>query len=199
MYFSIIIPIFQTPSILNLFLDSLSNTIKFKTQIIFINDGSGNTISELLHQFALLNNSVCDITIIEHQYSLGCAKSINEALTKVSPTCEAVVFMDSDLILTSQWQMKLINDFKLNSKVGIIGCMLLYPQTGGIQCCGITFQNNVGRHLYLNSKPEYIHIDTLQEVQCTIFAFCAIRYSAIKNTGYLNEDFFNVSLTRRTT
>ena len=191
MFFSIIVPVFQTPSILKIFLDSLSNTIKFQTQIIFINDGSGNAISELLHQFSLSHSSFCNITIIEHQYSLGCSKSINEALTKVLPTCEAVVFMDSDLILTSQWQERLMNDFKTKPNVGIIGCMLLYPQTGGIQCCGITFQDNVGRHLYLNSRPEKIYLDTFQDVQCTIFAFCAIRYCAIKKAGYLNEDFYN--------
>ena len=86
MFFSIIVPVFQTPSILKIFLDSLSNTIKFQTQIIFINDGSGNAISELLHQFSLSHSSFCNITIIEHQYSLGCSKSINEALTKVLPT-----------------------------------------------------------------------------------------------------------------
>lgn len=54
MFFSIIVPVFQTPSILKIFLDSLSNTIKFQTQIIFINDGSGNAISELLHQFSFV-------------------------------------------------------------------------------------------------------------------------------------------------
>lgn len=84
-----------------------------------------------------------------------------------------------------------MNDFKTKPNVGIIGCMLLYPQTGGIQCCGITFQDNVGRHLYLNSRPEKIYLDTFQDVQCTIFAFCAIRYCAIKKAGYLNEDFYN--------
>lgn len=191
MFFSIIIPIFQTPAILKRFLDSLSNTLKFQTQIIFINDGSGNHISELLHQFSLAHHNDCDITIIEHKHSLGCSKSINEALTKVLPICEAVVFMDSDLILCSQWQDKLMNDFIFNPKAGIIGCMLLYPQTGGIQCCGISFQDNVGRHLYLNSKPQNLHIDTFQEVQCTIFAFCAIRYNIIKKIGFLNEDFYN--------
>lgn len=180
MYFSIIVPVFQTPSILKIFLESLSNTIKFETQIIFINDGSGNIVGELLHEFALLHNNICDIKIIEHQYSLGCSKSINEALTNVSTTCEAVVFMDSDLILTSQWQARLMDDFKANPKVGIIGCVLRYPQTGGIQCCGITFQDKVGRHLYLNSKLQNIQIDEFQYVQCTIFAFCAIRYNAIK-------------------
>lgn len=191
MYFSIIVPVFQTPSIFKVFLNSLSDTIKIPTQIIFINDGSGQTINELLHHFSLSHGDLCDITIIEHKCSLGCSKSINEALAKVLPTCEAVVFMDSDLILTSQWQARLIDDFNSNPGIGIIGCMLLYPQTGGIQCCGVSFQNNVGRHLYLNSKPEKIHVNTLQNVQCTIFAFCAIRYSAIKKTGYLNEDFYN--------
>lgn len=190
MFFSIIIPVFQTPGILQLFLNSLNDTLENYAQIIFINDGSGDNINAMLRDFSS-KNSRCDITIIQHSFSYGCAKSINEALTKVSPYCEAVIFMDSDLILTSHWQNKLLEDLQQNRDIGIIGCMLLYPQTGGVQCCGITYQNQTGRHLYLNAKPNMIHPKSLQKVQCTIFAFCAIRYEAVKQTGFLNEEFYN--------
>ncbi len=190
MFFSIIIPVFQTPAILQLFLNSLSETLEYYAQIIFINDGSGNIINTMLHDFSALHSEY-DIIIIEHFFSHGCANSINEALTKVSSNCEAVVFMDSDLILSSRWQNKVSKDLEKNGDIGIIGCMLLYPQTGGIQCCGITYQDKTGRHLYLNAKPNMIHPKRLQNVQCTIFAFCAIRYEAMKQTGFLNEDFYN--------
>lgn len=191
MFFSIIIPVFQTPAILHLFLDSLSKTLEYKAQIIFINDGSEDKISEMLHEFLVQHSEFCDIIIIEHSFSHGCAKSINEALVKVSQCCDAVLFMDSDIILASQWQKRLSEDFEKNNDVGIIGGMLLYPQTGGIQCCGITYQDKTGRHLFLNAKPDMIHIKGLQKVQCTVFAFCAIRYDAIKKVGFLNEDFYN--------
>lgn len=191
MYFSIIIPIFQTPAILKMFLDSLSKSLEYDVQIIFINDGSGEIITAMLEDFSLTYSSNYDIIIINHPFSYGCAKSINEALTKVSPKCEAVIFMDSDLILTSPWQKKISQDFIENSDIGVIGCTLIYPQTDGVQCCGITYQDKVGRHLHLNAKLEMIHVKPLQKVQCTIFAFCAIRFSAIKETGLLNEEFYN--------
>ena len=49
--FNIIVPIFQTIEILRLFLDSLEHTLTQEINIIFINDGSGNVLQEILQKF----------------------------------------------------------------------------------------------------------------------------------------------------
>ena len=49
--FTVIIPVFQTPKILRLFLDSLAQTLSQDTDLIFVNDGSGHCVQELLETF----------------------------------------------------------------------------------------------------------------------------------------------------
>ena len=51
MLFTLIVPVFQTPSILQLFLNSLTDTLEFPSQIIFVNDGSGKEINDMLTSY----------------------------------------------------------------------------------------------------------------------------------------------------
>lgn len=187
---AIIIPIFQTPNTFSLFLASLVETLTIPTHIIFINDGSSEIIDKMVMNFDRKAEITHNVTLLKNQSSVGCSKSINKALKLVRSDCDIVVIMDSDLILNGDWQRQLINSFK-HPNIGIVGGILIYPQTGGIQCCGITFNNAVGRHLYLNARLKDLMFDDEFEVQATIFAFCAIRYEAIKRVGLLDEQFFN--------
>lgn len=188
--FCLIIPVLQTEKILRLFIDSLFKSLQYTSTIIFVDDGSSQASKNILLESKNIKNEfVARIEIIENEKPLGCAKSINKALT-ILPDCDIVTFLDSDLILTENWQKYVLESFK-NQNVGIVGGMLLYPQTNGIQCCGITFNNSVGRHLFLNNKPEIIVLNEDFEIQATVFAFCNIKYSAVKNVGNLDERFFN--------
>lgn len=191
--FTAIVPVFQTPEILNLFLDSLKQTLTQDTDIIFVNDGSGRSVHEMLQRFQqelLPYNQKFSVTILEHQVSLGGVSSINAALRQVSSNCEYVVFLDSDTILQGNWQKELVANFAADD-IGALGGLLLYPQSGGIQCCGLTYCGCSGRHLYLNADPSMLHTIGPFEVQATVFAFCCIRRAIVEQVGFLDEHFFN--------
>jgi GT2 family glycosyltransferase len=187
---TIITPVFQTPDIFALFLATMTETLLIPVRIIFINDGSSNIINEMILDFRKKNNNTHEITLLKNQSSIGCSKSINKALKIVQPDCDIVVFIDSDTILNGNWQKEVIHSFN-KPHIGIVGGILLYPQTSGIQCCGISFNNAVGRHIYLNARLKDLKLDYEFEVQATVFAFCAIRYNAIKQVGLLDEQFYN--------
>jgi len=187
---TIITPVFQTADIFTLFLEAMAETLIVPTHIIFINDGSPDIINTMITDFGRKIENVHEITLIKNQNNIGCSKSINKALEIIHPNCDIVVFIDSDIILNGDWQKQIINS--LNKPcIGIVGGILLYPQTGGIQCCGISFNNTVGRHTYLNARLDNLKLDGEFEVQSTIFAFCAIKYDAIKQVGLLDEQFYN--------
>lgn len=186
----IIVPVLQTEKILRLFIDSLFKTVQYTTFVIFVDDGSPPSSKQILSECKNKKNElIVGIEIIENKHSLGCAKSINKALAIV-PECEVVTFLDSDLILTENWQKYVFESFK-NSNTGIVGGILLYPQTHGIQCCGITFNQSIGKHLYLNNKVQFVNLQKDFEIQTTVFAFCNIRGSAVNKVGLLDERFFN--------
>lgn len=188
MEFAIIVPIFQTPQILDIFLNSVANTISYPSRIIFIDDGSSPNTAKLLNDFRVPLG--CSLEILRHSHSLGCAKSINEALDLLDENQRYIVFLDSDLILQSDWQQEIVKSFT-QEKIGIVGGILTYPQTGGIQCCGITFNLNSCKHLYLNSKLDIFQNKDNFEVQSTVFAFCAIKKEAVDKVGKIDETFYN--------
>ena len=189
-HFTIIVPVFQIASIFNMFIESLCKSLTRPCDLIFINDGSPIDIEPIVNKYKSTNNFIKNLNIIKNEKSMGCAKSLNNALEMISEISDFIVFMDSDLIVQNRWQNQLEESFYLEN-VGIVGGVLLYPQTGGIQCCGITYGESIGRHLFLNANPDVLNEMSIIEIQATVFAFCAIRYTAIKETGLLDDSFFN--------
>jgi len=185
--FTIIIPVFQIPNIFELFLQSLKETIEFDTKIIFVNDGSSEeTMSKT---DILLNISGIEILKINHQFPKGCVESINEALHHIEGNY--TVFMDSDIILPSKWQKRLLESFEDLDNSGAVGALLLYPQSKGIQNCGLVFAERLIKHLYFNNRLDFLELPKYLKVQSTVFAFCAVPNEIIRSVGFLDNSFFN--------
>lgn len=186
--FQIIMPVFQTKSIFLLCVQSLFQTIKYATELIIINDGSDFNCINIIKENLKVPN-VIQFRYIEHSISIGCPKSINQGLEFVKDN-SYVVFADSDIIFTSNWQESVIETLN-DTSIGAMSGIFLYPQSEGIQCCGIAYQNHLARHIYLNNKPENLALKPIFDVQATIFAFLATKSQVIKKTGKIDERFFN--------
>lgn len=187
--FSLVIPVFQTPGILKLFLESLETTLEYESQIIFIDDASPKESQKLLFDFKDKNQHH-DITIITHKICKGCVYNINKAFDSVYG--EYTVMLDSDIILNMGWQSKLLDTFGTSNNIGAVGAKLVYPQSGGIQNCGLVFSECMIKHLFfLSSQSSIKWSQELIKVQSTVFAFCAIPTRIIREIGKLDNLFFN--------
>ena len=120
--FSLVIPVFQTPGILKLFLESLETTLEYESQIIFIDDASPKESQKLLFDFKDKNQHH-DITIITHKICKGCVYNINKAFDSVYG--EYTVMLDSDIILNMGWQSKLLDTFETSNNIGAVGARLV--------------------------------------------------------------------------
>lgn len=185
--FTIITPIFQSPNIFELYINSLKETIQYNTKVIFINDGSSpETIGKI--EF-LEEKEEIDVFCLNHSIPQGCVKCINEALPYIEG--DYTVMLDSDIILPPNWQEKLISSFETLNNAGAIGGVLLYPQSNGIQNCGLAFGERLIKHLFFNNRLDFLELPDYLPVQATVFAFCAIPNKVIHTTGILDESFFN--------
>lgn len=103
---TVIVPIFQTQSVLSLFLRSLRLTVEANTQLILVNDGSGNEVSELVEEFTrkIKTDRSTDVTVttVHNQKPHGCGQVLNQGLAIADG--DHIFFVDSDLILESGWQ-----------------------------------------------------------------------------------------------
>lgn len=181
-------PVFQTKPMFSLCIHSLLQSLEYPTELILINDGSGFDCQQhITKNFKI--PKLLTINYIYHPFSVGCSKSINEGLEHITDKTY-VVFADSDIIFASDWQHLVIESLQ-DLSIGAVSGLFLYPQTGGVQCCGIAYQNYSAKHIYLNNKPEFLSLDSLYDVQAAIFAFMATRSDIIFDIGKLDEQFFN--------
>jgi O-antigen biosynthesis protein len=189
---SVIVPIFQSPSVLSLFLKSLRLTVEPDTQLILVNDGSGSEVSELVEEFARnVKAERCDeisVTTVHNQKPHGCGQALNQGLAIADG--DHLFFVDSDLILDSGWQSGMLRTLSDHPDAGMTAGTLLYPQTGGVQHCGISFSETLGRHLFLNARTSDLP-DSPYTVQLAAFALFAMTREVRDAVGLLDERYFN--------
>jgi O-antigen biosynthesis protein len=184
---SIVVPIFQDGRILDLFLDSLWRTIEVPSQVVLLNDGSGKVIDQVIERYRNCAPEKVLVISKTSERTCGAAATLNTGLKLA--TGRIVILADSDLILNEGWQTALLGALA-PPDIGSAGGLLIYPQTGGVQHCGIAFAEDIGRHLFLNSLPEDVPQETFP-VQAVVFALCAIPRSLIDLIGPIDEAYFN--------
>lgn len=186
--FQIIMPVFQTKSMFSVCIQSLLETLMFPTDLILINDGSSFDCRQyIIETFKV--PKILNIYYIYHEFSMGCPKSINQGFEYISEN-SYVIFADSDIIFPHNWQNIVFDSLK-DPTIGAVSGVFLYPQSGGIQCCGIAYQNFLAKHIYLNNHLENLSLDNIFDVQASIFAFLATRSNIINDVGLLDEQFYN--------
>jgi O-antigen biosynthesis protein len=178
----------QKRPVLELFLHSLWATVNNGTKIVFVDDGSEYPVRSLVahSQPACLRD--CKTLFLEHDVSRGSASCLNEALGHVEG--DVVYIVDTDVLLLNDWQDGLRRSLEADPRHGAVGATLLYPQTGGVQHCGIAFSRDVGRHLFLNARPQWIPSSPFK-VQAIVFALCAIRRQVVEAVGHVDEEYHN--------
>jgi O-antigen biosynthesis protein len=189
---SVIVPIFQSQEVLSLFLKSLRMTVEPHAQLILVNDGSGAVVGELIEDFARTvkaeRTDAVTVTTVHHKTPRGCGQALNQGLALTEG--DHIFFVDSDLILQPGWQSGMLHTLREHPDAGMTAGVLLYPQTGGVQHCGISFGETLGRHLFLNARtadlPEHPNTVTL-----AAFALFAMTREVRDAVGLLDERYFN--------
>ncbi|MEV6398078.1 glycosyltransferase [Streptomyces sp. NPDC051907] len=189
---SIIVPVYQSPAVLSLFLESLRLTVEPETELILINDGSGPEVGELIEEFARTLKTerlgAVTVEIVHNANPRGCGQALNQGLSRAEG--DHIFFVDSDLILASNWQSGMLRTLHDHPEAGMTAGVLLYPHTGGVQHCGISFSETLGRHLYLNARPADLP-DAPYAVQLAAFALFAMTRQVRRDVGLLDERYFN--------
>lgn len=178
----------QKRSILELFFNSLWSTIIDGTKIILVDDGSEYSVRNVVAHSLPSHLGHCETLFIEHNTSRGSACCLNEAFAHLEG--EIVYIVDTDTLLMKGWQDSLRKSLEADEGCGAVGAVLVYPQTGGIQHCGIAFSKDVGRHLFLNGRPQWIPSQPFK-VQAVVFALCAIKRHVIEAVGQVDEGYYN--------
>lgn len=182
---TIIVPILQTARILDLFLTSLLLSTPAGPQLVLVDDGCSADTRAVIDRHRPALESKFSLCLIVHQHPRGDNVSANEALSTANGA--VIVRLESDAIMQANWLSELLVPL-CDQHVGVVSGVLIYPQSGGINHAGLTFYEHVGRHLWLNARPEFLPQAPFQ-VQCSTFGFSAIRKSTLLELGGFDEHY----------
>jgi len=181
---TIIVPVFQRPSILKLFLESLIKTLPEKNQLIIIDDGSELETKRVISKYKTLLEQLFDFDLISHQTPQGDGICCNKALARARYPIS--IRLESDAILFEYWFEELCTPLLEDEDISAVTGVLIYPQTGGVNHAGLTFYNYIGRHAFLNSPPSCLPKDIFK-TQCLAFGFTSFRTEAVQKIGGFDE------------
>jgi GT2 family glycosyltransferase len=131
------------------------------------------------------------VSIVINNANGGFSKNNNNAIKyaiqKYKP--DYIMLLNNDIIITDDlWLNKLINTARLNSKIGIVGCKLVYPD-GKIQHAGMEIGCYGGRNIG-RGQEDFSKFNYVKEVDGVTFAAVLINKNVIKKIGLFDENFF---------
>lgn len=150
---SIIIPVFNE---LPYTLSCLRSVLEFTPpiyEILVVDNGSTDSTAETLA-------AISGLRVITNTSNLGFARACN--IGAVAARGDWLVFLNNDTIVQPGWLTALIECVRRNEKAGAIGCKLVFPQSGEVQCAGVSFSRQllpVEDYRYCDPMDPAVRID----------------------------------------
>lgn len=120
MKISYIVPNYKNPALLEACLKSLRQ-FHSNQEIIVIDDGSPDNTPKLIEPICERYNA----KLLRSFWNNGFSHAVNRGISGCSG--DIVVLVNSDVTFTCNIEDAIINKFKEDDRIGIIGCLLLYP------------------------------------------------------------------------
>lgn len=156
-------------------------------EIIVVDDGS--TIPERNNIYLFCKKE--GITFLYNQINSGFSKSVNKGMKYSN---NHPILINNDVVLLNQITPYLVSSFNSDSKIGVVGSLLLFPdnkiQHGGMQRAGSEFLHQ-DKNIPLTLAVQKNTIATKKRyVITTTGALYAIRRELINDIGYFDENYF---------
>lgn len=131
------------------------------------------------------------VKIIRNKKNGGFSKNNNNAIKYAIKRYKSkyIVLLNNDIIITdSYWLSKLVETAEKDSKIGIVGCKLIYPN-GRIQHAGLVKAN----YAFANRSRGEVdrgQYDDIEKIIAVTFAVVLIKKRVLSKIGLLDENFF---------
>lgn len=107
---------------------------------------------------------------------------------------ERLFFLNNDTLVTAGWLAPLLRALDDIPKAGAVGPLLLYPDSGRVQHCGIAFSPSLQtEHLYANFPATHPVITTRRTLQAITGAALLLPAALFQQCGGFHEGYRNGS------
>lgn len=158
----------------------LKNTEYPYYEIIVVDNGSNDGSPQMI------KNEYPMVKLIENKRNLGFSKGNNIGI-KYSKG-DYIFLLNNDTEVTNNWLNSAVKVANSSSKIGIVGCKLLFPD-GKIQHAGGWMDERAMGHLYGYGEVDKGQYNKIYEVEFVSGAAMLIKKEVIDKIGLLDEGF----------
>ncbi|MGQ9668877.1 MAG: glycosyltransferase family 2 protein [Desulfosoma sp.] len=189
---SIIIPVYNGIALTSQCLVSLVQTIEeVPCEIIVVDNNSSDGTQVFLASFREKHPEL-NLSWIRNEENLGFAKGCNQGARSASGRC--LIFLNNDVIALQGWLKPLLRALETNTKVGVVGAKLIYPD-GTIQHAGVVVGDAPAPvspfHKWCGKPRDYPEANRQRACQAVTGACFGIRKNLFEELGGFDEGYMN--------
>jgi GT2 family glycosyltransferase len=170
---SIIVPVYKNKTLVEYCLSSIERWRPNDSELIVVDDASGQETLDTIKKFNR-------IKLIVHDENKGNTIAYNTGANMAKG--DVLVFIDSDILIFDKSLHK-IKRFFNESKVNVLGTLLLYPYDNTIQHAGVAFDKWTLSHIYAGNKVGSVKFKFFESRQAVTAAFFACRKTIFNEVG----------------
>jgi len=182
---SIVVPVFNGMRFLPEFWSRLLKVMPDSSEIIIVNDGSFEPVESTFPD----SSDHYRVHIMNNMINVGYASSVNIGVEESSS--EIIHVLNTDIFLVSDVFTANENYLKKESKIGIVGIPLYYPQNERCQHYGMAFTSRRKFLVYRNCPANLVPKNLTNKRQAVTFACATTTKSLWDKLNGLDERFYN--------
>ncbi len=181
---SIVIPLYNKVEYTEQCLEALiNNTPDDLYEVILVDNASSDGTAELL---ASLEG---DVQVIRNSENMGFARACNQGAALARG--KYIIVLNNDTLPQPGWLEALIAEADSDPNVGIVGCKLLYPDTGKVQHAGIGWIDGLPDHPFRHADAQAPEVIQVRDLDMVTGACMLIRRDLFALVGGFDEGFLN--------
>ncbi len=156
-------------------------------ELILVDNNSNDGSKDWIKDFASKNSNVkYIINDFNNNFSGGCNQGAAIA------TCEYLLFLNNDTILTPNWLYPMQKCFLNDKKIGIVGNVHMFPNTNIVWHCGVVIDVDCSpHHIYFGHTKNTPMVNKSREFQVVTGACLMIRKDIFNKVGGFDENYKN--------
>jgi len=178
---SIIIPVYNNYAYTRQCLLSILNSINYESYEIIIADDLS------IDETTRINDFCKNIRVIRTESNVGFLKNCNNAAKQAKG--EYILFLNNDTEVKDNWLDELVKVFEKDSKTGIVGSKLIYPDGTLQEAGGIIWNDGTGWNYGRYDDPENPAYNYLKEVDYVSGASLMIKKELWIRIGGFDERY----------
>jgi len=130
-----------------------------------------------------------DVAVLRNEENVGFARANNQGAAVAQG--EYLLFLNNDTVPHPRWLQAMVELADSDSKIGIVGSKLLYPDTGTIQHAGIELINGVPDHVLRGAPADDPRVCEVRDLDMVTGACLMIRRELFVELGGFDTAYLN--------